>query len=276
VFLPSRLAQQPLTMAEGIVPGVKAFYTFPPAPAAMIVDIFLREKGVQDDSIKSVEKFVDLPNMENRGDACKKMNPQGSIPWFVTLDDQVVAETIAMCEYLEEHIPEPALIGSSPTERGITRAWQRRMEEHFCSPATYAHRNWCHSDDCPNDHAMRQFYTNRFNSDQGASLLYSAPQAWNDLATWALNRLAWLEKFKQTEPSDFICGNKITMVDIQVYVNMFYWDTFCPGQHFVANLKGEAQWIEAWYARMHSRPACLAGRTHAGYKDKADGSDKET
>jgi len=87
------------------VPGVKHLYTFPPAPAALIVEVFLREKGVSTESIKSVERYVDLPKLENRGEACKSMNPQGSIPWFVTSDDTVVAETIAMCEYAEEQMP---------------------------------------------------------------------------------------------------------------------------------------------------------------------------
>jgi glutathione S-transferase len=263
---------------------VRAFHTFPPAPAALIVDCFLREKGIGEDAIKGVEKFVDLPAFENRGEECKKMNPQGSIPWFVTNEGTVVAETIAMCEYMEETMPHPPLVGSTPVERGITRMWQRRLEEHFCSPATYAHRNWCHSDDCPSDHDMKNFYTRRFNAEQGSSLLYSQPGAWRDLAAWALNRLAWLESTKQEEarvagkqgPSDFICGDSLTMVDIQVYVNVFYWDTFCPGQCFFRHLEGKIPWVQAWYRRMHTRPAIASARTYAGYKDHADKSDVDS
>lgn len=284
-------------MATSEVPGVSTFYTFPPAPAALIVDIFLREKGISADAIKTIEKVVDLPNLENRGEDCKRMNPQGSIPWFVTTQGIVVAETIAMCEYMEDMVPQPALVGASATERAVTRMWQRRMEENFCSPATYAHRNWCHSDDCPDDHDMKNFYTRRFNAEQGSSLLYSQPAAWKDLAAWAINRVAWLEKTKQTEasskgekrkdgypddnpvggmkPSEFICGEKLTMVDIQMYVNMFYWDTFNPGLHFFSELEGKVPWVEAWYNRMHARPAVAAARTHAGYKDRSDKADMD-
>jgi len=263
------------------IPGVKDFYTFPPAPAALIVDVFLREKGVSQESIKAVERHVDIPKLENRGEACKRMNPQGSIPWFVTTDGKVVAETMAMCEYVEEQIPEPPLVGTNASERGVTRMWQRRMEEHFCSPATYAHRNWCHSQDCPEEHHMKNFYTQRFNAEQGSTLLYSALAAWKDLAAWSQNRLAWLEAVKQEEEkesgkaSDFICGDRLSMVDIQVYVNFFYWDTFCPGQHFFAQLKNGAPWVQEWYSRMHDRPAVKAARTAAGYKDRADKSDMD-
>merc|ERR1712139_455024 len=108
----------------------------------------------------------------------------------------------------------------------------------------------------------------------GSNLLYSQPSAWKDLAAWALNRVSWLEHTKQEEaradgkpaPSAFICGEALTMVDIQVYVNMFYWDTFNPGQYFFKNLQGQIPWVEAWYQRMHSRATIVAARTYAGYK----------
>lgn len=153
--------------------------------------------------------------------------------------------------------------------------WQRRLEENFCSPATYAHRNWCHSEDCPSDNGMKNFYTKRFNAEEGSNLLYSYPGAWKDLAAWALSRVAWLEKAKQaeTKQSEFICGDTLTMVDIQMYVNMFYWDTFNPGQYFFKKLDGQIPWVDAWYRRMHGRPAVAAARTYAGYKDHSDKSD---
>lgn len=261
---------------------VKDFYTFAPAPAHLIVDVFLREKGVSAEEIKAVQRHVDLPNLENRSKSHKAMNPQGSIPWFVTPDGTVIAETIAMCEYVEENLPERPLIGANSTQRGVVRMWQRRMEENFCAPATYSHRNWCHSTDCPADHGMKNFYSDRFNAEQGSSLLYSNPGAWKDLAAWARHRLTWLEAVKREEasqasskePSDFICGDFLSVVDIQVYVNLWYWDTFCPGQHFFKQLRGQVPWVEAWYARMHERPAVAAARAASGYLDLADESDK--
>ena len=68
-------------------------------------------------------------------------------------------------------------------------------------------------------------------------------------------------------------GDKLTMVDIQLYVNIFYWDTFNPGQYFFKNLQGKVPWVQAWYDRMHARPAVAAARTYAGYKDRSDKSD---
>jgi glutathione S-transferase len=131
---------------------------------------------------------------------------------------------------------------------------------------------------------MKNFYTKRLNAEGGCNLLYSQPVAWKDLGAWATNCVAWLESTKQNEalssgkpaPSEFICGDKLTMVDIQVYVNMFYWDTFNPGLFFFKNLDGKGPWVQAWYDRMHARPAVLAARTYAGYKDRSDKADMDT
>jgi len=124
---------------------------------------------------------------------------------------------------------------------------------------------------------MKNFYTERFNAKQGSNLLYTNPGAWKDLATWAVNRLAWLEETKQAEQSgastEFICGDCLSIVDIQVYVNLFYWDTFNPGIFFFEKLEAKVPWVQAWYKRMHERPAFAACRTHAGYKDRSDKAD---
>lgn len=260
-------------MAAKTVPGLKAFFTFQPAPAALIVDIFLREKGLGTEDIKAIERFVDLPNLENRGPECSKLNPQGSLPFFQLTSGKVISETIAMCEYVEEQIPEPALVGRDAEERGQVRMWQRRMEEHFCLPAVYAHRSWCHSGDCPDDHFMKNFYTKRLFADQGGNLL---PQAWKDLAAWARNRIVWLERVKQAEPSEFLCGDRLSMADIQLYVNIWYWDTFPPGQPILKELSGQLPWVQAWYDRIHARSAVVAARHHAGYKERADKADVES
>merc|ERR1711937_647627 len=186
----SRMPRPPsIQAAPTAVPGVKAYYTFPPAPNALMVDIFLREKGVGTAEIKAMEIYVDLPALDNRTPEMLKMNPQGSLPWFVMDDDTVIAETIAMCEYVEEVMPENPLVGSNPKDRGVVRQWQRRMEEHYCYPAFYGHRSWTASDDCPDSHFMKNFFAKRLNAHHGASLV---PKEWKTLCTWAKNRITWL------------------------------------------------------------------------------------
>merc|ERR1712193_217792 len=249
------------------VPGVKAYYTFPPAPNALMVDIFLREKGVGTAEIKAMEKYVDLPELDNRSPEMLKMNPQGSLPWFVLDDDTVVAETIAMMEYVEDVMPEPCLVGSNAKDRGVVRQWQRRMEEHYCYPAFYGHRSWTASDDCPDSHFMKNFFAQRLNAHHGASLV---PQAWQELCDWARNRILWLERIKQEEAqakgaaSAFIAGDTFTMVDIQVYVTLWFFSEAFPHppQKILQELQGQVPWVQAWFDRVHARPACVAAREY--------------
>lgn len=256
-------------MGSKEVPGVQALYTFPPAPNAVMVDIFAREKGLD---ISKHEKFVDLPSLENRSEACLRMNPQGSVPWFVLEDGTVLAETIAMMEYIEEQVPEPALVGRTAAERGVARMWQRRMEEHYCIPSFYGHRNWCHSEDCPSDHFMKDFFGKRLTPHHGAAII---PEAWKGWLEWARNKLLWLERVKQEEAkdkggktTDFICGNTITMVDIQVWVLLwFFGDAFPhPPQKYLEDLKGQVPWVQAWYDRVAARPSVVAAQD---YREKS-------
>lgn len=266
----SRLARPPsisVPTTGQMVPGVKSYYTFPPAPNALMVDIFLREKGVGTAQIKAMEKYVDLPALENRNAEMLEMNPAGSLPWFVMDDGTVVAETIAMMEYVEDVMPEPALVGGSAKERGIVRQWQRRMEEHYCYPAFYGHRSWTASEDCEDGHFMKDFFAKRLNAHHGASLV---PKEWKTLCQWAKNRILWLERIKQEETlvkgtaTSFIAGDKFTMVDIQVYVTLWFFSEAFPHppQKILQDLKGQVPWVQAWFDRVHGRPACVAAREY--------------
>mmetsp|Transcript_81179 Transcript_81179/g.181622 ORF Transcript_81179/g.181622 Transcript_81179/m.181622 type:complete len:289 (-) Transcript_81179:186-1052(-) len=251
-------------MNGDVIPGVKACWTFPAAPNAVMIDIFAREKGLD---ISSLERYVDLPELENRGEECLKMNPQGCVPWFVLEDGTVIAETIAMMEYIEEQVPQPALVGATAAQKGVTRMWQRRMEEHYCIPSFYGHRNWCHSEDCAPDHFMRDFFGKRLTPHHGATVM---PEAWKNWTNWARNKLQWLDRVKREEAktTDFICGDSVTMVDIQVYVVLwFFSDAFPhPPQTYLEDLKGQVPWLQAWYDRMAARPSVVAAKE---YREKS-------
>jgi transaldolase len=248
-------------VAPKFVPGVKEYYTFPPAPNALMVDIFMREKGIETSGISAHEHYIDLPSLENRNDVCLKMNPQGSLPWFLLDDDTVIAETIAMCEYVEEMLPEPRLVGASAKERGVIRQWQRRMEEHYCYPAFYGHRNWTSSSDCPDDHFMKNFFSQRLNEHHGAHMM---PEAWKDMCRWARNKMMWLQHVKTENPSTFIAGDNFSIVDVQVYVTLwFFAEAFPhPPQRILQDLQGQLPWVQKWYDSVHNRPACIAAREY--------------
>ena len=49
------------------------------------------------------------------------LNPAGEVPVLVEEDNSVLAESWAICEYLEEMVPDPNLIGRTPYERAEVR-----------------------------------------------------------------------------------------------------------------------------------------------------------
>ena len=51
------------------------------------------------------------------------------MPYLELDDGTVVAETVAICEMMEEAVPAPPLFGSTLKDRAVTRMWQRRVEQ---------------------------------------------------------------------------------------------------------------------------------------------------
>ena len=54
------------------------------------------------------------------------LNPTGEVPVLIEPDNTVLADSIGICEYLEEKYPEPNLIGKSLYDRAEVRrlvAW---------------------------------------------------------------------------------------------------------------------------------------------------------
>ena len=93
------------------------------APNARRVRMFLAEKGI---AIPLVA--VDLAKLEQRSDDFSAKNPFQIVPALELDDGSVITESIAICRYFEETVPEPPLFGRSTIERAQVEMWNRRME----------------------------------------------------------------------------------------------------------------------------------------------------
>ena len=82
------------------------------APSPRRVRIFLAEKGV---SIPCVE--VDLAKLEHKTAEFSGLNPFETIPILELDDGTRIAETIAICRYIEALWPEPNLFGLTALEQ---------------------------------------------------------------------------------------------------------------------------------------------------------------
>ena len=93
------------------------------APNPRRVRIFLAEKRV---SIPRVE--VDLGKLEHKRPEFAALNPFQTIPVLELDDGTRIAESIAICRYVESLWPEPNLFGLTPLEQAMIEMWQRQLE----------------------------------------------------------------------------------------------------------------------------------------------------
>jgi glutathione S-transferase len=112
------------------------FYDCTTAPSPRRVRIFLAEKGL---NVPTVQ--VDLRNGEQFTDAFRAINPECTVPALALDDGTVIADAVAICQYLEELYPDPPLIGTTAQERAVVTALNRQIERDGFFAAMDALRN---------------------------------------------------------------------------------------------------------------------------------------
>jgi glutathione S-transferase len=105
------------------------------------VRIFLAEKRVA----IPIEEF-DVESAGHKAPAFLVKNPLGTLPVLELDDGTLIAESVAICRYFEESIPEPPLFGRSILERAQVEMWNRRMELELLLPTidvfVHTHPYW--------------------------------------------------------------------------------------------------------------------------------------
>ena len=187
-------------------------------PNPKLVRMFAAEKGLQFDEIIP----VDLPNGENRQAPYLSKNPAGQLPCLELNGGHFLAETIAICEYLEEHQAEPVLIGTTPEERAETRMWVRRMEWKIIQPMLDGFRFG----------RGHNFFKDR---------MRVIPEAADGLKAVAQDGLRWLEQ--QLEGRLTIVPNRFTLADVTLYPILEFGASV--GQPHDPDLRSLAAWFEA-------------------------------
>jgi glutathione S-transferase len=195
-------------------------------PNPRIVRMFMAEKGID-----IPKQTVDLRGGENRQEPHLKRNPMGQMPTLELDDGSYLAEITAICEYLEEKNPKPAMIGSTAEERAECRMWTRRVDLNICEPLANGYRF---------GEALK-FFEKR---------IPVAPEASPGLKKVAASRLQWLNG--QMEGKQFLCGKRFTLADIF----LFGWLEF--GNQVGQPLDPANANIAAWMGRVGARPSAKA------------------
>ncbi len=111
-------------------------YTTNGAPNPQRLDIFLHEKSIE------VEKvFVNLMEREHDDPLFRSLSPFGRVPVLILDDGTAISEVEAVARYLEEVVPSPNLLGSSPREKALVSMWARLAEFELMTPMAHAFRH---------------------------------------------------------------------------------------------------------------------------------------
>ena len=116
-------------------------YSLRDAPNPRRVRIFLAEKR----ATVPIEEF-DMETRGHREPAFLARNPLGTLPVLELDTGELIAESVAICRYFEEMLPEPPLFGRSSRERVDVEMWNRRMELELLLPVIdvflHTHEFW--------------------------------------------------------------------------------------------------------------------------------------
>ncbi|MFN5354587.1 MAG: glutathione S-transferase family protein [Burkholderiaceae bacterium] len=150
------------------------------------VRIFLAEKGL---SIERRE--VDATGGANRTQEFIRLNPLGKLPVLELNDGSAIAESLAICRYVEATYPDPPLMGRTPREAADVEMWTLRMDHELSQMITLV---FVHSSD---------FYRGR---------IEQIPEVANWARGRAIETMNWLDR--ELAGRRHIAGENYTLADI--------------------------------------------------------------
>jgi glutathione S-transferase len=199
-------------------------YTSSRAPNPRRVLMFMAEKGIS--GIHTIQ--IDLGKGEHRGAAFMALNPMAQVPVLELDDGRTLAETRAICTYLEGMFPHPNLMGEGFEERAFIEMMDRRCElQLFLRIAN------CVRHTHPGLAALEQPQFGDFGAAQGARVRESA---------------RWLDGVLADR--DYVAGDRFTIADITAFCALEFARglmRFRPSDEGLANLQG-------WRDRIAERP----------------------
>ena len=195
-------------------------------PNPRVVLMYLAETNVQVD-----RRFVDIMAAENRQpDFCAK-SPLGHTPVLELDDGSCIAESVAICEYLDETLGGNALLGATPEERAQTRMLVRIVDQLVVVPMTAGFRG---------AEGLPMFQ----------SRLLCLPDAAADLKRLAADGLAQVDRILGA--GQWLAGERFSLADILLYSFVEF------GAMVGQPLDPELTNLVAWRDRVAARPSAAA------------------
>ena len=161
-------------------------YSFFRSSAAYRVRIALNLKGID---FETAPVHLVKDGGHNKLPEFRAINPQMRVPALVTADGEVLIQSLAIIEYLEETHPQPPLLPKDP----IARARVRALAELIA----------CDIHPLNNTSPLR-YLKNNMNQEQ------SAIDTWYH--HWIITGFEALEQL--VAPGPYCCGSEVTMADV--------------------------------------------------------------
>lgn len=191
----------------------------PLSPFCRKVRLSLAEKKIE-------VELVDEKYWEQDPDFMRR-NPAGKVP-VLRLDGVMMAESAAICEYIEETRPDPALMPKDAVARQEVRrlvSWFDDKFHHEVTSKLLYER--------VNKKVMGQGYPDSSNVKAGAKAI----KYHLDYMTWLLDHRRWLAGDVMTL-ADFAAAAHLSALD---YISDVDWN--------------RSEVVKDWYAKIKSRPA---------------------
>jgi glutathione S-transferase len=203
---------------------MKLYNEHNPAPNPRRVRIFLAEKAVS-------MPFVHVPMRQGAHKSAEFMlkNSLGQVPVLELDDGSTLSESIAICRYLEELHPAPALFGNDAWQRAQVEMWIRRVEFALMSRIGAV---WV------NTHQYTAHLGTQY-KDYGEAMRIRSVKA-----------MQWLDA--ELKEREFLATENFSMADI-VALTTIDFATFIG-----IETPAELGHLRAWHARVSARPSAAA------------------
>ncbi|MGR3491015.1 MAG: FtsZ-binding protein FzlA [Shimia sp.] len=194
-------------------------YHVPLSPFCRKVRLVLAEKKIE---VQLVEERYWEPSAE-----FLRRNPAGKVP-VLKLENRVLTESTAICEYIEEKYPAPALMPQAREARYEVRRLVAWFDDKFHREVT---ENLLY--ERVNKKLMKQGYPESANIKAGAKAI----KFHLDYLAWLLDHRRWLAGDVMTL-ADFAAAAQLSSLD---YISDVDWNRSAS--------------VKDWYAKIKSRPA---------------------
>ena len=194
-------------------------YHYPLSPFSRKVRLVLAEKRIE-------VELVEERYWEQDADFLRR-NPAGKVP-VLKMKGRLLADSGAICEYLEESVPQPPLFPREPEARYEVRRLVAWFDDKFHAEVTAK---------LLGERVFRKVQGTGYPESANVKAGARAIKHHLDYMTWLLDQRRWL------------AGNEMTLADFAAAAHLSCLD-------YISDVDwNRSEVVKDWYAKIKSRPA---------------------